>query len=886
MVSVLTLIALSPAHALEVVPSTSTPTLADALAVVSDGETIRIEAPLPAEGALSAPANRDFTINGNNYSFHGTTIDVPSSTTLEIFDVNNDCLSGSSSAPAITGEGVVTVDNSYFACYGDGVIEMQVADLTVTNSTFQNNVGAISLIESDLWIESTDVLYNASNGGAVVSARGGGNVTILGELADNPSGLSRFNSNIGVGTDGSALFVQADTVFIGGVEFSNNTVLDIALIDETANNGDTAGFLIASGRGGAAFIDDFEGSEVSLWGNTFSGNLAWEGGGLYMQDVQYANVYNNLFAGNWSYHLGGGVYHVTTDAFDTSPPPTPVIPTSWFDPDFPPDFAQEPTYINNTFVGNTAGLTQSPETIVVVGGGGGGVFHGFAPDFRNNIVSHTYYGGGILLHDGPNFVQGDDLNWEYNLWYWNCDLYQCQPQFVDDQRNVTSNGEQSGYPLHPNNIVESDPQYYYFGDVRQGIIDFDAFPDVFCTDYDSPAVRNGDPSEEQPTSIANTNLAAYSDIGICGGVLADIQNPDRDGDGFEAYYDCLDEPGHPASTETFPDAQEDCDFEDNDCDGTIDEGFITTWYDDADGDGYGDIGEGKQPQLICPGEADPDDVSVGGDCDDNDPSVNEGASEICDGIDNDCNQVADQGELEYVTVYRDTDGDGYGAPSAPRDACFNSSRGSYYEAVGTESLPLASDNWVPNALDCDDSDPTVNPDAVEDCSIADRNCNGDSYDADDAPEYFVDSDGDGYGAGEPNTGTHACEVGQLPELTEGQWVTLGQDCNESDPGINPAAIETCDGFDNDCDTRIDIDPEDAPLLYEDYDNDGYGNPATALRSCDPGPTYTTAVGGDCDDSDPTVGECSECGCQATPTPASTGGLLLMLTGLLGLRRRR
>jgi len=920
--SLLLLLAIDPALADDLYTSDYL-SLQDALDDVGNNDVLIIDGDangdaLAPEGTVTA-RSRDFTIRGGDaagavleYNWNGTTINLPPGSDVTIENVQSTCtFTGGSFQPALIVEGTVRFQDSKFECFTDGVMSitnggsLQPPANGKSNSVFQYNNNVVNISNADEIILS-GMEFNGNyreglNANGAIAITNAARVEVVDML---------FQGNSGAGGSGGALYLgNVASVLIerSTFQYNYNLFFSIDLDDEfdTDNEGDGAGFILATGRGAGLYIDgsgDFD-EEVEILGNVFDGNLAWEGGGLYLNNIRYANLYNNLFAANWAYHLGGGMVSWVGDRTDpwgedyrwpaeaSEAPGYDLIPA---DDVTPGDgggggvFGDGHKVVNNTFVLNTGGITMDPETVVVVGGGGGALFHGHRPDFRNNIVSHSHYGGGVLLHEGVNFQQGDDLNWEYNMFYWNCDVAQCMEDAIIDQRNVTSNGEESGYTLHPNNIVETDPLFYYVGDIRDDVIDFDAYPDVYCTDYESLAVRGGDPLEEQESSLSPANTGApYSDIGMCGGQLAHLYwNADRDGDGFEQFYDCLDEPDEDESIETFPGANEDCDFEDNDCDGTIDEGFVTTWWPDEDGDGYGD--EGQLPDLVCPDQAPVDYVSVGGDCDDQDVGANEGEVEICDGKDNDCDGIADQGELEYVTVYRDTDGDTWGALSAPREACFSSSEGIYYEAVGTESYPLAggSTAWVTNAQDCDDSDPTVSPDAVEDCTIADRNCNGDSYDADGAPEYFIDLDGDGYGEGNVGFGTNACEQDQLPDLAEGTWVPNGGDCNEATADVNPGAAETCDGFDNDCDNRIDVDPEDAQLLYEDYDNDGFGNPATAIRSCDPGPTYTTSKGGDCDDSDPTVGECSECGCQATPSPAGSGAMLVLLGSLLGLRRRR
>ncbi len=103
----------------------------------------------------------------------------------------------------------------------------------------------------------------------------------------------------------------------------------------------------------------------------------------------------------------------------------------------------------------------------------------------------------------------------------------------------------------------------------------------------------------------------------CDGLL-DLSDPecrDRDGDGFVDDADC--EPDDP---EVYPGADELCDGKDNDCDGQLLEGEDL----DADGDGY-------HPCVVD------DPLS---DCEDSDPAVHPGRSEVCgDGADNNCDGV-------------------------------------------------------------------------------------------------------------------------------------------------------------------------------------------------------------------------------------------------------
>jgi hypothetical protein len=89
---------------------------------------------------------------------------------------------------------------------------------------------------------------------------------------------------------------------------------------------------------------------------------------------------------------------------------------------------------------------------------------------------------------------------------------------------------------------------------------------------------------------------------------------------------------------------EDCDGLRDDADPSVEPATQTTWYTDADGDGFGN---GSAPVLACVAPAGA--VGAAGDCDDGSASIYPGAPEAFDGLDNDCN-----GKNED----EDSDGDG------------------------------------------------------------------------------------------------------------------------------------------------------------------------------------------------------------------------------------
>ena len=82
---------------------------------------------------------------------------------------------------------------------------------------------------------------------------------------------------------------------------------------------------------------------------------------------------------------------------------------------------------------------------------------------------------------------------------------------------------------------------------------------------------------------------------------------------------------------------------------------------------------------------------------------------------------------------------------------------------------------------------------------------------------------------------------------DGYTITADGDCNDTDPTIHPDADETCNYLDDNCNGTVDEGVE--TTYYQDADGDGFGDPEVTEDDCT-APSGYVEDDTDCDDNEP------------------------------------
>ena len=172
------------------------------------------------------------------------------------------------------------------------------------------------------------------------------------------------------------------------------------------------------------------------------------------------------------------------------------------------------------------------------------------------------------------------------------------------------------------------------------------------------------------------------------------------------------------------------------------------------------------------------------DCNDFNFEINPSVVEICNGIDDNCNVVIDEGLATYI-YFIDEDDDGYGNEMILTITCYD----------------IPPFGYVSDSTDCDDSEASIH------LSIL----------------YYADNDSDLYG--DAFNSEFYCEI-----FPPSGYSINSLDCDDSNMFVNPGSNEICNLIDDNCNSLID---EDLPTFhfFYDNDNDGYGNELIDSISC-------------------------------------------------------
>jgi hypothetical protein len=321
------------------------------------------------------------------------------------------------------------------------------------------------------------------------------------------------------------------------------------------------------------------------------------------------------------------------------------------------------------------------------------------------------------------------------------------------------------------------------GAARACTSDSDCDDHVFCNGVERCAP---DASGARANGCTQAASRPCDDAGVCDEAARSCASacPDGDHDGHRAL-SCGGDDCDDMDANAFPGNTEVCDAldHDEDCDPR------TGGFRDLDHDGESD--------ALCCNLSSMGVRTCGTDCDDNRPTVNTTAPEVCNLIDDDCDTAIDEGVGN--TYYADTDGDAYGVDTMSQMAC---------GPMGVFTATMAGD--------CAPMDSSVHPAATEACDGRDQDCDM-AIDEGVLITFYADTDLDTFG--DPTNTMQAC-------MAPVGYTTDQRDCDDTRAWIHPGAAEICDGIDDDCSNTDGTRTEPS----EDQDGDGFASTDVATRA--------------------------------------------------------